>query len=68
MNVNSKTASYPKFADSWNLPKGDHEIVIAVIGSEQDIFFAQSLAEGLNDRPIRQQDLMKIRFFGGEGN
>ena len=68
MNVQPTATYCPKVADAWNLPKGDHKVVIAVIGSQEDVFTQQAALDNPSHRPVRQQDLMKVRIFGLDGN
>ena len=68
MNVQPNASHCPKGAEAWNLPKGDQKVVIAVIGSQEDVFIQQSALDNPGHRPVRQQDLMKVRIFGLDGN
>lgn len=62
VNLQPSAANRPNIANAWNLSQRDHTVTIAVIGSEQDILIQQGALEFAPFTPVRQQDLMKIRF------
>lgn len=66
--MNLQPTAQPNVADAWGLSnRNQGPVVIAVIGSQEDVFIQQSALSSESHRPVQQKDLLKITFPGKSG-